>query len=176
MSRSPFVLLGAVVDEVEGLRRTDERSFLPAKLMQELREALGDQPSAITLDACSSDHLHCLVGQTVSHVFSNHLRHGDYLILCTDGTFVVLEAEYDGDSATVQTLLQGAPLSHFLRPLGLQEAGLMTSEQRIEAEKQEEIAHAEKIAARARAQVISAEAALAKLKTPPAKSPTEGGE
>ena len=40
MEKSPIEILGEILDEVEGLRRTDARSHLPERLMREAKAAL----------------------------------------------------------------------------------------------------------------------------------------
>ena len=51
MARSPIELLGAVLDEVEGIRQTDKRSHLPKMLMLELKDAL--QPAG-SVNGCGA--------------------------------------------------------------------------------------------------------------------------
>jgi len=68
MARSPIELLGAVLDEVEGIRQTDKRSHLPKMLMLELKDAL--QPAG-SVNGCGAQlrDVGGLVGETIAQVF-----------------------------------------------------------------------------------------------------------
>ena len=139
--RSPIELLGAILDEVEGLRRTDTRSFLPAALITEARLALDEGGVE---DARKSKKLGCvedLVGRTIDHVFDGNLKRGDLVILCSDGAFLPLEANHDGDDTAYISVIGfgGHDLKEYLRPAGLLEAGLMTLKEKREAERAEEV-------------------------------------
>lgn len=172
MARSPIELLGAVLDEVEGIRQTDKRSHLPKMLMLELNEAIAPPGgrSALGGGTCLTD-AEQLVGETITQVFEGDLRDGDILILCESGAFLVLEAENDGDSATINTLTRRSSttthgLKDYLRPSGLESAGVITRAERMEAERQDRIKDAERMLARAQAQVNTAQATLDRMRAP----------
>ena len=143
MEKSPVEILGEILDEVEGLRRTDARSHLPERLMREAKAALeadgkglGSGPQLHSVDA--------LVGRTVSHVFDGDLKRAQMLFICTDGAFVALDTEQDGDEYFVTTDGGGwgkkSGVADYLKPAELVEIGLMTKEQHrlLEREQKEE--------------------------------------
>ena len=163
--RSPVELLGAILDEVEGLRRTDARSFLPAALILEARLALdeGGVEAVRTSKrlACIED----LQGRTVEHVFDSGLKHGDLVILCSDGSFLSLEASHDGgDDAFISVSWHRSnEIKEYLLPSSQVEAGLMTLKEKREAERAEEIEKARRRLERAAADAKIAQEALERL-------------
>ena len=170
--RSPIELLGAILDEVEGLRRTDARSFLPTALIMEARLALEDVGVASTQKSKRLSYVEDLQGRTVEHVFDGDLKHGDLVILCSDGAFLSLEANHDGedDAFIAVTWHRSNDLKEYLRPADLLEAGLMTLEEKREAERAEEVEKARKRLERAMADAKVAQAALERL-----QGKSEGG-
>ena len=163
--RSPIELLGAILDEVEGLRRTDARSFLPAALIMEARLTIGESGVEV---ARKSKRLACiedLVGRTVEHVFDSGLKHGDMVILCGDGSFLPLEVnDNGGDDAFISVTWHRAnDIKEYLLPSSQVEAGLMTLREKREAERAEEVEKARKTLERATADAKIAQAALERL-------------
>lgn len=175
MSRSPLELLDAVLDEVEGLRRTDARSFLPAALVRELRAATAPAATMPGTEHQQHHDLADLVGRTITHVFDADLRRGDAVIMCADGGFVVLEAERDGDeTAYLRVHTSGHAINEYLRPRDLMTLGLMSAEEKRKAEEQERVAAAEQAVQRAQAQLKRAQETLEKLRPAPVATTTEG--
>ena len=170
--RSPIELLGAILDEVEGLRRTDARSFLPVALIMEARLALEDVGLAASPKSKRLLYVEDLQGRTVEHVFDGDLKRGDLVILCSDGAFLPLEANYESeDHAYISVIGYGGhDLKEYLRPADLLEAGLMTLEEKREAERAEEVEKARRRLERATADARIAQAALERL-----QGKTEGG-
>lgn len=163
--RSPIELLGAILDEVEGLRRTDARSFLPVALIMEARLALEDVGLAASPKSKKLSYVEDLQGRTVEHVFDGDLKRGDLVILCSDGAFLPLEANYESeDHAYISVIGYGGhDLKEYLRPADLLEAGLMTLEEKREAERAEEVEKARRRLERATADAKIAQAALERL-------------
>ena len=170
--RSPIELLGAILDEVEGLRRTDVRSFLPAALIMEARLVLGGTGVEV---ARKSKRLACiedLQGHTVEHVFDSGLKHGDLVILCSDGSFLALDASHDGedDAFITVTWHRSNDIKEYLLPSSQVEVGLMTLAEKREAERKDEIERARKLLERATAEAKIAQEAFERL-----QGKTEGG-
>lgn len=164
MSRSPIELLGAILDEVEGLRRTDAASHLPAAMLLELREAVNGSAFCTEAEAAGPSDVTSLVGRTVAHVFEDDLKRGDLLILCTDGTFVALESL--GEDAGITEMMQRGPIADYIAGRGLFRAGLINAEQRDHIENAEKRKKLEAMAARARQQLAAAEKLLAETEGP----------
>lgn len=164
-TRSPIELLGAILDEVEGLRRTDARSFLPDALIMEARLALGETGVGVARKFKRLANIEDLPGRTVEHVFDSDLKHGDLLILCSDGAFLVLEANHNGeDDAFIATAWHRSnDIKEYLGPSSQVEAGLMTLTEKREAEKAAEIEKARKRLERAAADAKLAQEALDRL-------------
>lgn len=163
--RSPIELLGAVLDEVEGLRRTDARSFLPAALIMEARLVLGETGVEV---ARKSKRLACiqdLPGRTVEHVFDSGLKHGDLVILCSDGSFLSLDASHDGEDDAFITVSwhRSNDIKEYLLPSSQVEVGLMTLAEKREAERKDEIERARKLLERATAEAKIAQQAFERL-------------
>lgn len=143
MEKSPIEILGEILDEVEGLRRIDARSHLPERLMREARAALEADGKGLG-SGSQLNSVEALVGRTVSHVFDGDLKRAQMLIVCTDGAFVALDTEQDGDEHFVTTYGGGwgwkNGVADYLRPAELVEIGLMTKEQHrlLEREQKEE--------------------------------------
>jgi hypothetical protein len=145
MEKSPAEVLGAIIDEVEGLRRTDARSFLPESLLREAKMALEDSMGDIGTSSQLSD-IHGLVGRTVSHVFDCYLKRADVVIVCTDGAYLALDTEQDGEGHYVGVDSYGfysrntSGIAAYLQPAALVEVGLMTKaeQERIEREEKAE--------------------------------------
>lgn len=166
MQKSPVEILGEILDEVEGLRRTDARSHLPERLMREAKAAL---------EACGSglgsglqlNSVEALVGRTVSHVFDGDLKRAQMLIICTDGAFVVLDTEQDGDEHFVTTDPVGwgrtREIGDYLEPAGLVEVGLMTKEQQKQLEREQKEKKLKAMMKLHEAQVEAARRELAEL-------------
>lgn len=165
--RSPITLLGAIVDEVEGLRRVDPKSHLPNMLMIELRACLdqGGMSGASNTTVMLSD-IEDLAGRTVSKVFDGGLDRGDIAILCSDGSFVVLQAEGDDEDPYITTLRNLGSIDNHLSPRQRHEAGLMSLEQMKEAEREKQIAMARRALAQAEARAAEAKASLERLTGP----------
>lgn len=163
--RSPIELLGAILDEVEGLRRTDARSFLPTALIMEARLALEEAGISTSPKSKRLSYVEDLQGRTVEHVFDSELKRGDLVILCSDGSFLPLEGNYDGDDHAYISVIGwgGHDLKEYLRPADLVKAGLMTLEEKREAERAEEVEKARKRLERAMADAKLAQAALERL-------------
>lgn len=165
-TRSPIELLGAILDEVEGLRRTDARSFLPDALITEARTTLGDPGVGVV--ARKSKRLACiedLPGRTVEHVFDSDLKYGDLLILCSDGSFLSLDASHDGEDDAFITVSwhRSNDIKEYLGPSSQVEAGLMTLTEKREAERAEEVERARKLFERAAADAKLYQEALERL-------------
>ena len=138
-ARSPVEILGAIVDEVDGFRRTDRKSHLPEPLLREARQALeglpGNRQSKILSDPAQ------LVGRTIEHVFDDGLKRGNLAIICTDASFLILDADGDEDDATIITLGKGYPghsnIEDYVGPEDLLRLGLISKAQKDEIRKQE---------------------------------------
>lgn len=147
--RGPIEILGAIVDEVEGLRRTDTKSHLPEFLLREARAALevGVEPFRNELQITD---LEGLIGRTVSHVFSGNTKQASIVILCTDSSYLALEIDGgNGDEfIKVETPNRwgraGNGLKDYLYPRQLVEAGLMTDAERKQIEHDEKASALEK--------------------------------
>ena len=163
--RSPIELLGAILDEVEGLRCTDARSFLPTVLIAEARLALEDLEATTSPKSKRLADVEDLQGRTVEHVFDGDLKRGDLVILCSDGAFLPLEANYKSEDHAYISVIgyAGHDLKEYLRPADLVVAGLMTMEEKREAERAEEVEKARKRLERAMADAKLAQAALERL-------------
>lgn len=163
--RSPIELLGAILDEVEGLRRTDARSFLPTALIAEARLALEGGEATASPNSKRLADVEDLQGRTVEHVFDGDLKHGDLLILCSDGAFLSLKANHGGDDHAFISVTwnRSNDIKEYLRPADLLTAGLMTLEEKREAERAEEVENARKRLERAMADAKLAQAALERL-------------
>lgn len=170
--RSPIELLGAILDEVEGLRRTDARSFLPTALIAEARLALEDRETTASPNSKRLADVEDLQGRTVEHVFDGDLKYGDLLILCSDGAFLSLEANHDGDDDAFISVTwnRSNDIKEYLRPADLLTAGLMTMEQKREAERAEEVEKARQRLERAMSDAKIAQEALERL-----QGKTDGG-
>jgi hypothetical protein len=140
--RSPIEILGAILDEVEGLRRTDAQSHLPEFLLREARAALevGTESSRNELQITDLDGLQ---GRTISHVFDGDLKSASIVLLCTDGAYLALEIDGgNGDEfIKVDSLSRWGRASHgladYLWPRQLVAAGLMSDAERIRLEHEE---------------------------------------
>lgn len=141
MKRSPAEVLGAIIDEVEGLRRTDARSHLPERLLSEARMAL--EVGTVGVGSGQLNSIDGLIGRTVSHVFEGDLKRAQMVIVCTDGSFIALDSERDCDYAYIQVHSRGvyAPtvsgLDSYLRPPALVDVGLMSKADQQKAEQEE---------------------------------------
>ena len=164
-TRGPIELLGAIADEVEGLRKTDPSSSLPLTLLLEIRRAVDGVGNALTNSQRLSS-IDDLKGRTVTHVFQSGLKTGDVLLLCDDGAFVVLAAVKDGDEASISTHTYGSQLKDFLRPLAMREAGMLSVAEYETAEKEQRTEAARSQLARAKAAALSAERELEELQMP----------
>ena len=164
-ARSPIELLGAILDEVEGLRRTDVRSFLPAALIMEARLVLGETGVEVARKSKRLASIEDLPGRTVEHVFDSGLKHGDLVILCSDGSFLSLDASHDGEDDAFITVSwhRSNDIKEYLGPSSQVEAGLMTLAEKREAEKAAEIEKARKRLERAAADAKLAQEALDRL-------------
>lgn len=145
MKKSPAEVLCAIIDEVEGLRRTDSRSHLPESLLREARMALEECVGGFGSGSQLSE-IHGLVGRTVSRVFDCDLKRAQVVIVCTDGAYLALDTELDGDDTYVSVDSRGfygkseEGIASYLRPADLVEVGLMTKaeQQQVERKEQEE--------------------------------------
>lgn len=166
MEKSPVEILGEILDEVEGLRRTDARSHLPGHLIREAKSALeyggpshGPGPQLHSVDA--------LVGRTVSHVFDSDLKRAQMLIICTDGAFVALDTGQDGDECWVTTDNGGwgkkSGVADYLNPAELVEVGLMTKEQQKHLEREQKEEKLKAMVKRHEAQVEAVKRELSEL-------------
>lgn len=167
MERSPAEVLGAILDEVEGLRRTDARSHLPESLLREAKMAL--EVGANGLSSGQLNSIDGLVDRTVSHVFEGDLKRAQVVIVCTDGSFLALDSERDGDDAYINVDSRGfyAPtvngLTSYLRPPDLVEVGLMTKADQQKAEQEEKTEKLRSLLKRHEEQAEFAKRELAKL-------------
>lgn len=166
--RSPVEILGAILDEVEGLRRTDQRSYLPETLIREARSVFGHTAEGIgTMQLRDPSALR---GKIIEHVFYCSLDDGGLVLVCSDGAFLVLEAQSDGDAACIQPASYwGKSLADFLCPADQETAGLITAAQRQELENRQrkeaaldKVERAERAAAAARRDLADLEARLAR--------------
>lgn len=162
MSRSPVRLLGDILDEVEGLRQTDARSFLPERMLTEIRNALTPEGANNTGGALGPVDLDSLVGETIEHVYDGDLRRGEILILCTSGAFAVLDSS--DDDSYISCLSGRGGVDQYLKPRELESIGLITREQRMQAERKAEIETAERLFKRATEAARAAGETLARLK------------
>lgn len=161
MERSPLDILGAIVDEIDGVRRFDARSHLPEALMREARYAV-EVPITARDGSTAPNRLEDLVGRTVEHVFDVELRRGHALILCTDGTFVALEASDDG----ISEMTYYKKLTDYLDDRELVEIGAMTqaeADERKRQAKDEALENARAALKRAQRDADEAEAEVARL-------------
>jgi hypothetical protein len=172
-ARSPIELVGAVLDEVEGLRRTDPLSHLPALMLLELRQCLDDCGFTATAGRAANmlRDPGDLEGRTIAKVFDGGLRRGDMLFTTTDGAFCVLDAENDGESTYITTCSVGRGIDHFLSPSQMVEAGMMTTEEKATVERQEEIDRARSTLKRATDQAKLAQLQLERLTGSPSPAP-----
>lgn len=168
--RAPIEILGAIIDEVEGLRRTDARSHLPEFLLREARAALEEGLGSSGKSGGSQlDHLDSLVGRTVSHVFEGDLKRAQAVIACSDGSFLALETERDGDESYIvanSPRTWGPPsngLADFLWPKDLVDAGLMTKEEQQRLDREAKEAQLAALKERTEAQMARLRAELADL-------------
>ncbi len=163
--RSPIELLGAILDEVEGLRRTDARSFLPEALVMEARRALDESGFGLGALTKRLTDPGDLQGRTIAHVFDGSLRSGDMLLLCTDGSFLVLEAGGGEDDPYICVAPQwsGPEIKDYLRPSDMVTAGLMTMQQMKEIERIEKAEQARRQLEQAKAKAKAAQEELARL-------------
>lgn len=166
--RSPVEILGAILDEVEGYRRTDSKSYLPVALIQEAR-AVFDIPPSSGLGASNSasplTDVGDLEGRTISHVFDSNLKRGEILIACSDGAFLALQAEPDGEESYITTCgaYSGKCLADYLHPADLVIMGVMTKEQAKAAEHEAAVKKARANAERLELQATAARRALEKI-------------
>lgn len=140
---SPIRAIEAVLDEVEGLRRTDAASHLPAWMVQRLRElVLTGNPSA-QVQVSGGNYLTDLtglVGRTVSHVWDTGLVRGEAVILCSDGAYLALDIEDGGEDAYLTTCSHYGSdkgLAAFLGVRELREAGLLDAQAMAKIEREE---------------------------------------
>lgn len=147
MEKSPAEVLGAIIDEVEGLRRTDTRSHLPESLLREAKMSLETLIGGFGSGSQSGSQLsdiHGLVGRTVSHVFDCDLKRAQIVIVCTDGAYLALDTELDGDDTYVSVDSRGfygkneGGIAAYLKPADLVEVGLMTRAERQQVERTEQ--------------------------------------
>jgi hypothetical protein len=157
IERSPVEVLGDIIDEVEGLKRTDARSWLPPRLIALARAAVAFGAASVKANGTSMGDLTELVGRTVAHVFESGDLRRDYdaVLLCSDGGFLVLNADDDSDGAYITAGAHG-DLTEIVRHEALQHAGLMSRKDAEEMRRKE----TEKRIADARRQVERAESAL----------------
>jgi hypothetical protein len=165
MTRSPIELLGAILDEIEGLKRTDSRIFLPPLLVLEMRSAING--GSETGEASNSQRLtsvHDLEGRTIANVFDCGLRIAQLLLLCTDGSFLALETEGFGDDTDIVTShYRKNSIEDYLSLDNMVEAGLMTLSQKQRMEKEEAEKKAQEKLYKAKAAILAATAELEKL-------------
>lgn len=142
--RSPMEILGAILDEVEGLRQTDAKSYLPIALLREARLVF-DAPAHSKSAQSMLSSIDELVGRTVTHVFDCNLKLGEVLIACSDGAFLVLESSQEGDDSYINTINSFGPKSLFdyLRPADLLTMGLLSKEQCAKFEREEKTKEAQ---------------------------------
>lgn len=130
--RSPIEVLGAIIDEVDGLRKTDAKSHLPNALMREAR-ALLDTTSPTSAIGSKLSGTYELAGRTIDYVFDCGIKRCDLLIVCSDGGFIALRSDGSDEDAGISTCysFNGKPesLADYLEPDGLEECGLITSTQ-----------------------------------------------
>lgn len=168
MEKSPAEVLGAIIDEVEGLRRTDTRSHLPESLLREARMSLETSIGGFGSGSQMSD-IHGLVGRTVSHVFDCDLKRAQIVIVCTDGAYLALDTELDGDDTYVSVDSRGfygkneGGIAAYLKPADLVEVGLMTKAEQQQVERTEQEAKLKAMLKRNEEQAEIARQELAKL-------------
>lgn len=162
ITRSPIQLIGDILDEVEGLRRTDFRSFLPERLLSQMRETI--EPDVTTSGASGPVDLTSLVGDTIDHVFESGVTRGEVLILCASGAFCVLEVGDPGDDSYISSMRGFGGIKDHLSPRELESVGLITRAEREEADKKLLLEKAERQLARAQADAKRAEDALNKIR------------
>lgn len=168
MEKSPADVLGAIIDEVEGLRRTDTRSHLPESLLREARMSLEHHIGGFGSGSQLSE-IHGLVGRTVSHVFDCDLKRAQIVIVCTDGAYLALDTELDGDDTYVSVDSRGfygkneCGIAAYLKPADLVEVGLMTKAEQQQVERTEQEAKLKAMLKRNEEQAEIARKELAKL-------------
>jgi hypothetical protein len=168
---TPIRLLEAIVDEVEGLRRTDARSFLPEPLLRRARDVLTPHTAAPGAGGAQLRSPDDLVGHTIAHVFDGSLKHGDLVLVTADGSFLALRAEGDDEEASIETCSSGygptaRTLASFVYPGDLKRAGLLSESECRQIERQEteqKLAEARRRLESARHQAAAAQAALDRL-------------
>ncbi|KLR57303.1 hypothetical protein [Diaphorobacter sp. J5-51] len=165
MNRSPIEILGAILDEVEGLRRTDAQSHLPEALIREARTVFDVGASATESNGVQLQYADGLEGRTVSHVFSSDLRMASIVIVCTDGAFLALDVEDDdGGSVCVHGgAMRGRTLADYLKPAELVAVGLMTEAERQRMERQQKTERLKASLARYETQIEATKREIAAL-------------
>lgn len=142
--RSPIQLLCDILDEVEGLRRTDARSYLPLPLMLKIHDAVDGMSGPMRASSTGIHDICDLEGQTIAHVFES-LSYGDTALVCTDGSFIILQAEADGVDAYIRTVhSQGKTLAEYVKRSDLVRAGMMAKVEADRLDREEKLAELER--------------------------------
>lgn len=141
---SPHRVLEAILDEVEGLRRTDPASRLPQHLITAIREHVIPQPvikgHSIIPSSSALGSISDAEGKTVRSVFE--CCGVEAVLVFTDGSFLALDCDGDED-ATIDVRCR-TPLTELVSPRDLLRAGLINQDvhDRLNAEKAERNARA----------------------------------
>jgi hypothetical protein len=169
---TPIRLLEAIVDEVEGLRRTDARSFLPEPLLRRARAALEPAQPTTGQGGAHLTTFDDLEGHTIAHVFDCGLKRSELVLVTADGSFIAFDIDTDDEDASLSATGRrytgggGFQLTDFVLPRELANAGLLSTEDkaRIEREAQEKkIAEAKRRVAAAQTALQTAERELAAM-------------
>lgn len=140
--RKPVEILGAILDEVEGLRRTDPCSHLPMLLLREARDAVNAATSHDLKDESGRiQYLEDIEGLTIVRAFGNsETQDGCGLIFqFENGRFLALSAA-DDDGEDVPVEVDGSrharSLADYLSDRAQEEAGLTTRAEREAKERE----------------------------------------
>ena len=141
--RSPVEILGAILDEVEGLRRTDPRSHLPMPLLREARDVVNaaTAPPGLQAQGGRIQYLEDTEGLTIVRAFGNGDTHdGCTLVFQFDnGQFLALSAsDDDGEAVPVEVddSRHARTLADYLSDRAQEEAGLTTRAEREAKERE----------------------------------------
>lgn len=158
---TPIRMLELIVDEVEGLRRTDARSFLPPSLLRRAREVLVPHTAVAGSAGVQLTDVDDLEGHAIAHVFHSGLKRGKLVLVTADGSFIVLDVESDDEDASISVVNRGRfgeprKLQDYVFPRELANAGLLSAEDKARIDREEQQAKVDE----ARRRVAAAHSAL----------------
>ena len=169
--RKPVEILGAILDEVEGLRRTDPCSHLPMLLLREARDAVNaaTAPHDLKAEGGRIQYLEDIEGLTIVRAFGNsETQDGCGLIIQFDnGRFLALSASGDdGEDASVEVddSRHARSLADYLNDRAQEEAGLTTRAEREAKEREKRKEYLRSLIADAKRRAADHERMQQKLK------------